>query len=155
MTMVRVVAIMAICLGVVGVAVGGVFIGQSIVKTDFLVKAMQQEEITLGIESDKLAAGEVIDSASEAEIAGDTLREHRRGIAPTYGELLGGERYDPTNPQQLTYAQALNLENYLYLAVLGFGVTQIALGTGAFMIITGVALVGTGLALYRVSRMQS
>jgi hypothetical protein len=92
----------------------------------------------------------VIDSAAEAQIAGDTVREHRHGIAPTYGDLLGGQQFNPTNPQQLTYAQALNLENYLYLAVLGFGVTQIALGVGGFMIIVGIALGVTGIVLFRI-----
>ncbi|GAI28689.1 unnamed protein product [marine sediment metagenome] len=37
---------------------------------------------------------------------GDLVREHRRGIAPTYGDLLGGERFNPSDPKQLTYAQA-------------------------------------------------
>ena len=150
--MIRGLAILVMFLGLVAVVVGAVFISQGIAKDNLLVTAMQQEKITLGIASDKLAEGEVIDTAEEAEIAGDTVREHRHGIAPTYGELLGGKQYDPTNAQQLTYAQALNLENYLYLAVLGFGVTQVVMGTGAFMVIMGVALGGTGLALHRLSR---
>jgi len=148
----RILSLLVIILGVVALVVGGVFIWQSMAKNDLLVTAMQQEQITLGIESDKLASGEVIDSAAEAEIAGDTIREHRHGISPTYGELLEGKQYDPTNPRQLSYAQALNLENYLYLAVLGFGVTQIALGAGAFMVVTGLALLAGGTVLYRVSK---
>jgi hypothetical protein len=137
---------------VVAVVLGGVFIAQGVAKDNLLVTAMQQEKITLGIETDRLTEGEVIDSAEEAEIAGDTVREHRHGIAPTYGDLLGEDRYDPGNPQQLTYAQALNLENYLYLAVLGFGVTQVVIGSGAFMVVTGLALVGTGVAIHRLNR---
>jgi energy-converting hydrogenase Eha subunit E len=139
--------IIIIVLGVAAVVLGGVFIGMGFAKEDMLVTAMQQEQITLGIPEAELAAGELIDTAEEAEVAGDTIREHRHGIAPTYGDLLGEGRYDPTNPQQLSYAQALNLENYLYLAVLGFGVTQVVMGTGAFMVITGLALVGTGIVL--------
>jgi hypothetical protein len=148
----RILSLLVIFLGVVALVIGGVFIWQGMAKNDLLVDAMRQENITLGIESDKLSAGEVIDSAAEAEIAGDTVREHRHGIASTYGDLLGGEQFDPTNPTQLTYAQALNLENYLYLAVLGFGVTQIALGAGAFMVITGLALLAGGSVLYRLSK---
>ena len=150
--MIRWMAIAVLVLGVVAVVLGGVFIGQGMAKENLLVTAMQQEKITLGIPDARLAAGEVIDTAEEAEVAGDTVREHRHGIAPTYGELLGEGRFDPTNPQQLTYAQALNLENYLYLAVLGFGVTQVVIGSGAFMVITGLALVGTGVALNRLNR---
>ena len=150
--MVKGLSYLVIVLGIVSIVIGGIFLAQAFAKNDLLVTAMQQEQITLGIEADMLARGEVIDSASEAEIAGDTVREHRHGIAPTYGDLLGGERYDPTNPEQLTYSQALNLENYLYLAVLGFGVTQLAMGAGAFMIVTGVALGVTGLVLLRQRR---
>ena len=152
MNLTRGLAILVLLLGVVAVVLGGVFIGMGMSKDNLLTTAMQDEKITLGIPSDKLAEGEVIDSAKEAEIAGDTAREHRHGIAPTYGDLLGGEKYDPTNPKQLTYAQALNLENYLYLAVLGFGVTQLAIGSGAFMVITGIALGATGVTLHRISK---
>ena len=150
MKLMRGLAIMVLGLGVVAVVLGGVFIGQSVAKGNYLVTAMQEEKITLGIPSENLGGGDVIDSAKESQIAGDTGRDHRHGIAPTYGDLLGEGKFDPTNPAQLSYAQALNLENYLYLAVLGFGVTQIVLGVGVFMVITGLALGGTGIVLYRL-----
>ncbi|MFC1861024.1 hypothetical protein ACFLYL_01925 [Chloroflexota bacterium] len=152
MKAIRGLAILVLLMGVVAVVLGAVFVTQGFAKDDLLVTAMQQEKITLGIPSDKLAEGEVIDNAKEAEIAGDTIREHRHGIAPTYGDLLGEGKYNPTNPTQLTYAQAMNLENYLYLAVLGFGVTQVVIGVGAFMVVTGLGLGGTGLALLRLNK---
>jgi hypothetical protein len=65
---------------------------------------------------------------------------------------LGEKRFDPTDPKQLTYAQALNLENYLYLAVIGFGLAQSVIANGVFMIVTGIALGGTGAALFRLAR---
>ena len=150
--MIRKLAILILLIGLVSIAIGAVFIGQGIAKDNYLVTAMRQEKITLGIPSDKITEGEIIDNAKEAQIAGDTVREHRHQIAPTYGDLLGGKNFDPTNPQQLTYAQALNLENYLYLAVLGFGLTQVVIASGVFMIITGIALGGTGLALRRLAK---
>ena len=152
MNLIRSLAILVMFLGVVAVVLGGVFIAQGMTKDNLLVTAMQQEKITLGIPTEDMTAGDVIDSAGEAEIAGDTIREHRHSIAPTYGDLLGEDRYDPTNPEHFTYAQAMNLENYLYLAVLGFGLTQVVIGAGAFMIITGLALGGTGAALYRLKK---
>jgi hypothetical protein len=150
--MVKGLSFLVIVLGIVSIVIGGIFLQQAFAKNDYLTTAMQQEQITLGIPSEQLAEGEVIDTAKEAEIAGDTVREHRHSIAPTYGDLLGGAQYDPTNVTQLTYAQALNLENYLYLAVLGFGVTQIAMGAGAFMVVTGIALGVTGVVLLKKSR---
>jgi hypothetical protein len=137
-----------IVLGVVALAMGVVFLGQGFSKQSYLVGALKQENITLGmlgVQGDK--ANEVIDNAAIAQLAGDTVREHRHSIAPSYQALLGGKRFDPTNPEQLTYAQALNLENYLYLAVASFGLVTVVLATGGFMIITGLALGVTGIAL--------
>jgi len=150
MKMARTMAIVVLLLGVGAVVIGGVFIGFGVARDNELKEAMRVEHVTLGIEGEE-AKGQVIDSFEEAKQAGDTVREHRRGIAVTYEDLLGGERFDPTNPQHLTYAQALNLENYLYLAVIAFGLTQSVIASGAFMVITGLALGGTGLALHKLS----
>ncbi len=145
-------AILVLILGVVGMIVGSVFIAQAVEKENWMREAMRVEQVVLGLSDEQIAEGQVIDSLEEAQIAGDTIREHRRNIAPTYEDLLGGGRYDPTNPEQLSYAQALNMENYLYLGVLGFGVTTVIIGTGMFMIITGFALGVTGLVLFKLAR---
>jgi len=134
------------------VVIGSVFIAQAIEKNNWMTEAMHVEKVTLGIEEAAAARGEVVDSATEAQAAGDTIREHRRNIASTYEELLAGGRFDPLNPEQLSYAQALNMENYLYLGVLGFGVTTIVIGTGVFMIVTGLALGATGVVLLQLTR---
>ena len=149
--MVRKLAIIVCLLGVVGIVMGGVFIGLGVSRNSELKEAMRVEHITLGIEEAEVK-GQVIDSFAEAKKAGDTIREHRRGIAPTYEDLLGGERYNPTNPKQFTYAQALNLENYLYLAVTSFGLIQSVIAIGVFMFVTGIALGGTGAALLNLTR---
>ena len=112
---------------------------------------MRVEQVSLPLHPEETEPS-LIDTAEEAQAAGDVIREHRRSIALTYQELLGEGRYDPTNPQHLSYAQALNMENYLYLAVVGFGLIQSVIASGAFMLITGIALGGTGLALYQLSR---
>lgn len=153
MKLVRNLGVAVLLAGLVAVVLGGVFIGLGVSKDNQLKVALQVEQVTLGIESE--VEGEVIDSMSEAQVAGDTIREHRRGIASTYSDLLGGERFDPTQPVQLTYAQALNLENYLYLAVVAFGLTQAVIGSGVFMLLTGIALSGTGIALFQVNKKLS
>ena len=139
---VRNLGILVLLAAVVSLGMGIVFVQQGFVKEAFLVDAMKQEQITTtGVDG-------IVDSMSKAQIAGDTVREHRHGISPTYGELLGdGGRYDPTNPAQLSYAQALNLENYLYLAVASFGVFTVVKVSGAFMILMGLALGATGFGL--------
>ena len=148
----RYLAIGVLLVGVVSLAMGITFVVQGQAKANFMRDAMRQEQITLGVEEGEAARGEFVDTAAEAEQAGDLVREHRRGIAPTYGDLLGAERFDPTDPEQLSYAQALNLENYLYLAVAGFGLTTVVIASGVFMIITGIALGGTGVVLFGLAR---
>jgi len=147
----RYLAIVVLLLGVVGIVMGAVFIGLGVASNNELKEAMRVEHVTLGIEETE-TKGQIIDSLEEAKQAGDTIREHRRGIATTYEDLLGGERFDPTEPIQLTYAQALNLENYLYLAVVAFGLTQSVIASGVFMVVTGIGLGGTGVVLLGLAR---
>jgi len=151
----RYLAIVALLLGVVAMAIGATYIVQGVEKSNWMEEAMRLEKVTIGIEESAVAKGEVIDSAEEAQVAGDIIREHRRAIAPTYEDLLAGGRFDPTNPTHLSYAQALNMENYLYLAVLGFGVTYVVIASGVFMIIMGIALGATGVAVLGLARRTS
>jgi hypothetical protein len=148
----KAISIVVALLGIAAIVIGAVFVGLGMSRNSELTQAMRQEKVSLGIEQSDAQAGQVIDSLGEALKAGDTIREHRRSIAPSYSDLLAGGQYDPTNPRQLTYSQAMNLENYLYLAVVAFGLTQAVMGNGAFMVLTGLALVGTGVVLYRVTQ---
>ncbi len=143
-------SILIMLFGLVGIVVGGVFIYQGFAKNNFLVGAMKQEKITLGLTPEQVQQGQIIDSAQGALNAANTIRTHRHSIAPTYNDLLGGKQFDPTNPQQITYMQALNLENYLYMSVLTFGVINIAEGAGAFMVITGMVGILTGLPFFSI-----
>lgn len=136
---------LVVVLGLVGIVMGLVFIQQGFAQEALLREAMVEEQITLsGIDG-------IIDTADKAQEAGDIVREHRHGISPTYGDLLAGERFDPTDPTQLTYAQALNLENYLYLAVASFGLIRVVKAAGLFMILTGVALAAAGYAVAKLA----
>jgi len=143
---VRNLGIIVVVFAVAAMAMGIAFVQQGFAKEAFLVNATRQEQITVqGVEG-------IIDTAAEAQLAGDVVREHRHGIAPTYGDLLEGKQFDPTNPKQLSYAQALNLENYLYLAVASFGIFTVVKASGAFMIVMGLALGVTGYGLIRIAR---
>ncbi|MCR4394473.1 MAG: hypothetical protein NUV31_08910 [Dehalococcoidales bacterium] len=150
-TMYRLLALVVIVLSLVCLAVGGIFLYQGFTKNQWLVENIKQEKITLGLSQEEIAAGKVLTTASELQKAGDTVRQHRHTIAPTYEDALGGKQFDPTDPKQLTYAQAMNLENYLYLGVLSFGVVQMALGAGAFMVVAAIALLIGGILLFRLA----
>jgi hypothetical protein len=146
-------SIVVLVLGAVALIMGIVFVYQGVSKQALLTGIMKQENVklsALGVTGSK--ANEIISSAETAQIAGDTVRGHRHSIAPTYGDLLGGAKFDPTNPKDVTYAQALNLENYLYVGVLSFGVTTIAMATGGFMIVVALALGAIGVVLLKLAK---
>jgi hypothetical protein len=149
----RYIAIAVLALGVAGVAMGTAFIVEGQSKANFIKDAMRQEQVTLGVEG--ATAGNLIDSAAEAQKAADTVREHRLTTYGTYKEVTGGGGYDPTNINQLKYTQALNLENYLYLGVASLGLTTVTIVSGIFMVVTGIALGGTGIVLFQLAKAKA
>ncbi len=138
--------------GLVALVLGGVFIVEGIMKNNLIVNRMKVEKVTLAVNPDNPSVLSEINNAADAQKAADTIASHRRAMAPTYQDLLAGGRFDPTNPLHLSYAQAMNLENYLYMAVTAFGLIQVTMATGLFMVVTGLALGGGGLVLLRMSR---
>jgi len=144
----RLITVGVLILGLVNVGVGIAFLSIGIDRQIYLTSTMETEKITLGIPDSQIAAGEVIDTMKESQIAGDIVRGHRHQIAPTYGDLLGGEKFNPGDPKQLTYAQAMNIENYLYLATASFGLTYLSIGAGAALLLVGLALIAVAVLLY-------
>ncbi len=146
------IGIIVVILGVVGFIIGGVFLGMGIAKNKLIVDRMNIEKVSLAVDPNNPDVYTQINNAADAQKAADTIAEHRRSIAPTYQDLLAGGRFDPTNPQHLTYSQAMNLENYLYMAVMAFGLVQVTEAAGGFMLIMGIALFLIGLAFYRIGK---
>jgi hypothetical protein len=149
MAMIHKLALLILILGIIGMALGGVFVWQGIAKNNLITDRMKIEKVTLALDSNNPNNLTPITDSKSAQLAADKIAADRRAIAPTYQDLLGGGKFDPTNAKELSYAQAMNLENYLYLAVTAFGLIQVVLGTGVYMIIVGLAVFLIGLALYR------
>ena len=155
MNTIRIIGILVLLLGLVGLGVGGVFVGTGVAKNNQIATSLRAEKVTLGISAEDVVKGQVVDTLSEAQKAAETLTEHRKSIAPSYNELLAGGKFDPTNLKQLSYAQAMNLQTNMYTAVVAFGLAQSIIANGAFMIATGLALVGAGFAVFRLSKKTS
>jgi hypothetical protein len=157
MKLVKYLGIGVLVLGVAAIVIGGVFITEGIMKNNLIVDRMNIEKVSLNLDPNNPTVFTPINNADDAQKAADTIASHRRSIAPTYQDLLaqGNGKFDPTNLTDLTYAQAMNLENYLYMAVTAFGLIQATMANGAFMIIVGLAIGGTGFALYRIGRAKS
>jgi hypothetical protein len=155
MNTIKTIGIIVLLLGLVGLGVGGAFIGIGVAKNNQVATSLRAEKVTLGISAEDVAKGQVVDTMSEAQKAADTLTTHRRTIAPTYSDLLGGAKFDPSNLKQLSYAQGMNLQNYMYTAVLAFGLAQSIIANGVFMMATGLALVVAGFAIFKLSKKTS
>jgi len=152
MKLVRILGLLVLVAGVAAVVFGAVFIAEGMMKNNLIVERMNVEKVSLALDPEKPNIYTAINNSEDAQKAADTIATHRRGIAPTYQDLLGGKRFDSTNATHLMYAQAMNLENYLYMAVTAFGLIQVAVASGVFMVIIGLTAAGAGFALYRLSR---
>ena len=111
------------------------------------------EQVTVAVDPNNPQQVTQIKNADDAMKAADLIATHRRALAPSYQALLGNGKYDPTNQKHLTYAQAMNLENYLYMAVTALGLIQVVLAAGVFMMVVGIGLVLTGLVLRTIPAM--
>ncbi len=136
-----VLAVVVIVCGVVSVVLGQT---TASAVTDHLKK----ENVSLQVFDTNAPAGAVVTNAAEAQQAADTLNEHRKKIAPTYSELLGGKRFDPTNPTQLTYEMGMTFEGQMNMAVLAFGLTTVLTFFGAVLIVIGVVLLIVGIDIF-------
>ena len=116
-------------------------------KAQLITSLAQGEKVTLGLTDQQVKSGEFVDNLWKMQNAADVIRSHRQAMAQTYSELLAGGKYDPTNPKQLTYAQAINLENYLYLGSLSYGVCYMMIGIGAWMVLMAIILALLSLAI--------
>jgi len=145
-------AIIVLLLGIIGLGVGGAFVGVGFAKNNQITKYLKAEKVTLGLSAADIAKGKVVDSLTTAQNAAQMLTTHRQSIAPTYNDLLGGKSFDPTNLTQLKYTQAMNLQTNIYTAVLAFGLAQSIMANGAFMLATGIALIVVGIVFYKLSK---
>ncbi len=152
----RFIGIAVIGLGIAALVMGVAFVVEGQSKANYIKKSMRQEQVTmaaLGIEG--ADPDNLIDSAAEAEKVANLVKEHRLSIAPTYADLMAMSptgRYDPSIKAHLSYAQAMNLENYLYLGVASLGLTTVTIVSGVFMMVTGLGLSLTGFALGLLAR---
>jgi hypothetical protein len=149
---VKTIGIIILLLGIIGVGIGGAFVGLGMLRNNQVADALRAEKVTLGLDANAVATGQVVDTSAEAQKAAEVLGEHRKSIAPTYSDLLAGGKFDPTVAKQLTYAQAMNLQSYFFTAVIAFGLAQSVMANGLFMIMVGVALIVAGIALHKISK---
>ena len=137
-----------IVLAVVVIACGivSVVLGQT--NASSVTDRLKSEKVSLQIFDTNAPAGAIVTNAAEARKAADTLNEHRKKISPTYSDLLGGKKFDPTNPTQLTYEMGMVLEGQMNLATLAFGLTTVLTFFGAVLVVIGIVLLIIGVDIF-------
>lgn len=146
----RLLAVAVMVGGLVSLVIGIVFIAQSV-----SVKALVTEGLAAEGQTSQLPEegeegyfeGNVVDTAKEATAVADYLLGHMHGED-------GNDRYNTLergSDERASYLDGFSLVTGLNLAVMGFGVAQIALAAGIVMITSGLALGGTGFAIYRLA----
>jgi len=142
-------AIIVLFLGVVGLAMGIVFIVQGATTSETIKEGLRAEKVTLGLPEageEGYIEGNVVDTTAELQAAQDILLEHMRDRYETYGDTERG------SPERTSYLDGLTLMNSMYIAAMGLGVSTVIIVSGVFMIITGLALGASGVVLLRLTR---
>ena len=148
--MVKKLSVAVFILAAIVVVMGIIYVYFGISKSILVRDVMRDERITYLLPREEVERGKVVDTADEAQRVADAIRAHRHTIATTYDDLLKGGQYDPANAEHLTYSQAINLENYLYLGVMAFGLTTVVLTNGIILFVIGLCLLLVGFILHRL-----
>ncbi|MDM8001142.1 MAG: hypothetical protein QUS33_14430 [Dehalococcoidia bacterium] len=148
------IAIVGLVIAALAIGIALVVEGQS--KANLIKDSMREEQVSLAaLAFEGADSADLIDSAEEAQRAADLVKEHRHNIAATSSDLMAASatgRYDPTNLKHLSYSQAINLEDYLYVGAASLGLTTVTSVSGVVMTVTGLAPALAGFALARFAR---
>jgi hypothetical protein len=121
-----------VILGLVFIAGGAYMMYEGQQAKDEVREALVRENITTS--EDASIPNERVDDASTAEAEANVIEQHVRDITggKSYAEM---DRDDPNRPVAL---QSVTLRTALNLAVMGFRVSDLVTGLGAFMIVAGI-----------------
>ena len=132
-----------IAFGLVLVALGIFFVIEAQSAKATIRAALADEEVVTS--EDAAIPGVPVTDTSTAQAQADVIKKHS---VDRYGTYASMERDDPN---RATYLSGLTLRNSLGLAILGFGVSDLALASGVVILIMGVGTLGLGVpALYWV-----
>ena len=146
----RLLAVAVMLGGLVSLVIGIVFIAQSVSVNAQVTEGLAAEGQTSQLPEEGEEGyfeGNVVDTAKEATAVAEYLLGHMHGDD-------GNDRYNTLergSDERASYLDGFSLVTGLNLAVMGFGVAQIALAAGIVMITSGLALGGTGFAIYRLA----
>ena len=137
-------------LGAIGIAVTLLGMGIFFIVMGFEAKAMIRD-VTTGADAVEFGVpeGVLVADAKTAEAEAKVIKKHTFGRYGPYADM------DRDDPNRATYIKDLTLRNALNLSVMGFGVANLAIGTGAVIIVLGLGTLGLAVpVLYSLTKKE-
>ena len=135
-------------LGLALLAAGALFVALGLEARATIRDGLAEERAVTS--TDAAIPGVPVVDARTAEMQAEVIKEHTLGRFGPYSEM---EREDPNRD---TYLNGLTLRNGLNLGVLAFGVANLAIASGAVIILLGAGTLGVGVpALYWLRRPEA
>ena len=124
----------ALALGLLFIELGTLFMVTGLDAKDMIRTALAEENVTTGADAVEygVPAGVLVTDAKTAEAQTEVIKKHSFN---RYGRYTDMDRDDPNREAYLT---GLTLRNSLNMAVMGFGVADLAIGIGAVIVLMGV-----------------
>ena len=130
----------AILLGIGMIALGVIFILMGYGAKSDIREALLKERVITG--ADSAIPGVLVEDLVTAKAQQDTIEAHTFG---RFGPYSGMERDDPNRD---VYIKGLTLRNALNLAVVGFGVADLAIGIGWVTVVLGLMIAGLAIPVH-------
>ena len=123
----------ALALGIVFIAVGAMFMITGMDAKNMITNELVAQDISLGKDAVEFGGtpGDLVNDAETAEVEAKIIALHTDGKYGVYSSL---ERDDPHRDDII---KALALRNSLNMAVMGYGVANLAIGAGAIIVLMG------------------
>ena len=130
----------AILLGIGMIALGVTFVLMGYGAKSDIREALLKERVITG--ADSAIPGVLVEDVVTAKAQQDTIEAHTFG---RFGPYSGMERDDPNRD---AYIKGLTLRNALNLAVVGFGVADLAIGIGWVTVVLGLMIAGLAIPVH-------
>ena len=131
---------LAIILGIGMISLGGIFIVMGAGAKGDIQEALRKEEVITS--KDASLPGVLVEDVATARAQQNAIEGHTFG---SFGPYAGMERGDPNRD---VYLKGLTLRNSLNLAIVGFGLSDLAIGLGAVTIVLGIIIAGLSVPLH-------
>ena len=125
----RLMWVLPLILGVTFAAAGGYMIQQGLSAKSQVKSELVAEQITTS--KDAPIPGVLVNSASTADAQAQAITHHTLGKWGPYSKMA------QTDPNRATYLDGVTLRSALNLAVMGFKVSDLVIGIGAFIVAIG------------------